>query len=55
MDPLYLDDTSTKYSIFDVAMLTTSMAAGFDDGTLELPIKRASLLSVSTTILARTG
>merc|ERR1711988_1066368 len=35
VDPLYLDDTSTvKYSIFDVAMLTTgATAAGFDDGT----------------------
>jgi hypothetical protein len=35
VDPLYLDDTSTvKYSIFDVAILTTgATAAGFDDGT----------------------
>merc|ERR1711998_285671 len=35
VDPLYLDDTSTvKYSIFDLAVLTTgSDVADFDDGT----------------------
>jgi len=35
VDPLYLDDTSTvKYSIFDLAVLTTGATLdGFDDGT----------------------
>jgi hypothetical protein len=34
VDPLYLDDTSTvKYSIFDLAILTTSNTTDFDDGT----------------------
>jgi len=37
VDPLYLDDTSSvKYSIFDLAVLTTASTsgyAGFDDGT----------------------
>jgi len=33
VDPLYLDDVSTiKYSIFDVAVLTTSATASFTDG-----------------------
>jgi hypothetical protein len=33
VDPLYLDDSSTiKFSIFDVAVLTTGATADFDDG-----------------------
>ena len=34
VDPLYLDDSSTvKYSIFDIATLTTAATDDFDDGT----------------------